>query len=176
MKKRYGYLGVILALVGLGLLPVCSGCSSAPNEGFAIYLTRNSIPPSQMESMSHVDLADAPIIAGDDIVSYNAQTHEITLSPEAFARVAELKIPTTGRSFLVCVDQAPVYWGAFWALYSSQSFDGVTIGQPLNPQGPPVIKIGLGYPGASFYRQEDPRSDPVILESLAQAGKLIDPR
>ena len=176
MKKLSGYLAAILALICVGALPVFSGCSSALHEGFAIYLTRNDIPPAQMEALSHVDLADQPIISAADVISYSAQTHEIKLSQSAFQRVTDLKVPVTGKSFLVCVDKAPVYWGAFWVDYSSLSFEGVTIEKPLDTQGPPVITIRQGYPAASFYRGEDPRNNPVILKSLEQAGKLIDTR
>jgi hypothetical protein len=38
---------------------------------------------------------------------------------------------------------------------------------------PCVIRLELGYP-YSFYTGEDPRSDPLVVESLEQAGKLIN--
>jgi hypothetical protein len=176
MKKMPGYFVAILAIVCVGLLPVISGCTQAKNEGFAIYLTKENVPPAQMETLSHVNLADQPIISAGDVISYDAQTHEITLSQSAFQRVADQQVPVTGKSFLVCLDKAPVYWGAFWVVFSSLSFDGVIIDKPLDTQGPPVITIGQGYPGASFYRGEDPRNKPVILKSLEQAGKLINTR
>jgi hypothetical protein len=142
-------------------------------EGFAIYLTREDIPPAKMEMLSHVDIADQPIISIQDIITYNAQTHEIKLTDEAFERIADLEVPVSGKSFLVCVDRAPVYWGAFWTPFSSLSFDGVTIWKPLGSQETKVISLELGYPAASFYEGEDPRSNPVVLDSLEKSGKLI---
>jgi hypothetical protein len=38
---------------------------------------------------------------------------------------------------------------------------------------PHVIRLELGYPSSAFYTGEDPRSNPVVIESLEQAGKLI---
>jgi len=163
---------------GLALLVVClplaSGCSAptASGEGFAIYLTKNDIPPSQMEMLSHVDLADEPIIAMDDIVSYDASTHEMTLTEDAIQRIEALQVPTSGKSFVVCVDRGPLYWGAFWVLYSSQSFDGVTIWLPLILDKAPVVQIRLGYPWTATDVLNDPRNNAQVFAALEQAGKL----
>lgn len=81
---------------------------------FAIYLTRDDIPPDKMEMLSHVDIADQPIISIQDIITYNAQTHEMKLTDEAFARISNLEVPVRGKSFVVHVDGATIYWGAFW--------------------------------------------------------------
>jgi hypothetical protein len=143
-------------------------------EGFAIYLTRDDIPPTQMEALSHVDIADQPIISIQDIITYNGQTHEIKLTGEAFERITNLEVPVIGKSFLVCVDGAPTYWGAFWTPLSSMGFDGITIWKPLGVEEPKVIKIELGYPSLTFYTGEDPRNNTEVMESLDQAGKLIN--
>jgi hypothetical protein len=144
------------------------------SEGFAIYLTREDIPPEKMEMLSHVDIADQPTISLQDIITYNAQTHELKLTDTAFERISQLEVPVRGKSFLVCVDKAPIYWGAFWTPISSISFDGVTIWKPYSSQGPAFITFELGYPSSSFYGGEDPRNNPQVLESLEKAGKLIN--
>jgi hypothetical protein len=144
------------------------------DEGFAIYLTKQDIPPSQMEALSHVDLADQPIISIKDVITYDAQTHEVKLTEEAFERISQLDVSTGGKSFIVCVDKASIYWGAFWVLWSSQSFDGVTIWKPLMLEETHAIRLELGYPSSAYYMGEDPRSDPIVIESLEQAGKLIN--
>jgi hypothetical protein len=143
-------------------------------DGFAIYLTKEDIPPAQMEALSHVNIAEQPMISIEDIVTYNAQTHEIELTDTAFERISHLEVPVRGKSFLVCVDKEPVYWGAFWTPLSSMSFDGVTIWQPLGSQELKVITFELGYPSPSFYGGEDPRNNVAIMKSLEQAGKLIN--
>lgn len=143
-------------------------------EGFAIYLTKEDIPPARMEALSHVDMADKPIISIEDVITYNAQTHEIKLTAGAFERISQLEVPVRGKSFLVCVDKVPIYWGAFWTPISSISFDGVTIWKPLGPKDDNIITLGLGYPSSSFYGGKDPRNNAKVAESLEQAGKLID--
>lgn len=151
------------------------GCSStSKGEGFAIYLTKDDIPPAQMEALSHVELADKPIVAMKDIITYNAQTHEIKLTRDAFKRIYDLEVPVMGKSFMVCFDKMPIYWGAFWTPISSMSFDGVTIWKPLGYQVPNVITLELGYPSSSFYGGEDPRNNEEIIKSLDAAGKLIN--
>jgi len=169
---------LIAALIALLLLMplIIYGCSSpeetTETEGFAIYLTRDDVPVSTMPILSHIEIADGPVFTVDDIISYDKDTHEIELTYEAYKRVTKLVVPTTGRSFIVCLDKKPIYWGAFWTPVSSQSFDGVTILVNLSAQTKNTIKIGLGYPSESFSRGEDPRSNSEIMESLEKAGKL----
>jgi len=174
MKKLFNRSNVklITAIVCLFLM---SGACSAPNHGgFAVYLTKGDIAPAQMPALSHVGIADQPVIATDDIISYNAGTHEITLTTEAFDRISSLEVPVRGKSFMVCVDRQPIYRGAFWTPISSMSFDGVTIMKPLGSQDSKIIKLELGYPSSSFYSDQDPRDNAEVMEALEQAGKLTD--
>jgi hypothetical protein len=166
---------ITASLVALLLAPfLFGGCYSVSpaQKGFAIYLTRENTPPSQMEILSHIAIAETPLISNDDIVSYIWDTHEIKLTPEAFQKLQPLQVPTTGVSFVVCVDESPVYWGAFWAGYSSQSFTGVTIMVPTLGLAENTIEISLGYPSTSFYKGEDPRGETRIKDALQKAGKL----
>jgi hypothetical protein len=142
-------------------------------EGFAIYLTRDDIPPSKMEALSHVDIADQPLFSLVDIDSYNITDHEITLTPDAYNRIIALRPGVYGESFLVCVNKSPIYWGAFWTPISSVSFSGVTIEIPLGSQNTGTITIALGYPSQSFFQGADPRNNPAVMDSLQQAEKLI---
>ena len=135
-------------------------------------MTRNDIHPSEMTSLSHYERADKPLISVKDVISYYKNTHEIKLTKEAFERINSLKIPTYGKSFVLCVGEKQIYWGAFWASYSSQSFDGVIILFPFLSEKENTIQITLGYPSPSFFRGNDPRSDPQIFQSLEKAGKL----
>ncbi len=176
MKKPFRILAVLGCFAAVACTAKAPATTTPHGEGFAIYLTAQNVPVAQMPALSHVDLADRPLLSSSDIVSYDWSTHEIKLAPAAMKRLDALQVPTSGTSFVVCVDRQEVYWGAFWAAYSSQSFDGVTImlKPPLSPQEN-TIQIGRGYPSSSFYRGEDPRNDPRILESLKQSGKLVLP-
>ena len=162
----------LTVLIVVGTILMLSGCTAPKGEGFAVYLTKGDLSPAQMPALSHADIAEQPVIAMSDIITYNAQTHEITLTASAYERIPRLEVPVRGRSFLVCVDRKPIYWGAFWTPISSMSFGGVTIMKPLSSQGTQVIKLELGYPSPSFYEGEDPRSNPEVMKSLEQAGKL----
>jgi hypothetical protein len=171
-------IGIILVL-GILVSSICitsegEGEGEGNDEGFAIYLTERDIPPAQMEALSHIKLADQPIISVEDVITYNAQTHEIKLTDEAFERISQLDVSTGGKSFIVCVDKRPIYWGAFWVLWSSMSFEGVTIWIPPILEESHVIRLELGYPSSEDYTGEDPRSNPVVIESLEQAGKLVN--
>jgi hypothetical protein len=169
MKKVFA--SALIAFLLLISLTV-GGCPSQKGEGFSIYLTKDNMPVSELPALNQIELADQPLIAIDDIVSYNQETHEIELTADSYERVTKLEVPTSGRAFVVCVGSEPIYWGAFWAPFSSQSFDGVIILiPPFSPDGH-FIQIELGYPVPGFYSGEDPRSDPEIRQSLEQAGKL----
>jgi len=166
----------LTSLIIIGAILILSGCTipNSKGDGFAIYLTEGDIPPARMPVLSHVDIVKPPVISTNDIITYNAQTHEIKLTASAFERIHKLDVPVRGKSFVVCVDRNPIYWGAFWTPISSISFDGVTIWQPLMLNEPYVITLNMGYPSPSFYGGEDPRSNPEIMTSLEQAGKLIN--
>jgi hypothetical protein len=169
-----------LTTSGINLILVCAlfisiSCTlNTKGEGFAIYLTEDNIPPAQIEAMSHVELADQPVISMKDVITYNVQTHEIKLTTDAFERIHDLEVPVRGKAFVVCVDKNPIYLGAFWTPISSISFDGVTIWIPLGFQEPNVITLELGYPSSTFYAGEDPRNNQEILNSLRETGKLIN--
>jgi hypothetical protein len=169
MHKFRWYLpaAVIFLLCSVIFLSGCDAITGAEpqGEGFAIYLTRDNIPPSDLAIVSHIDIADTPIISADDIVYYDRDRHEIALTTEAFQRIQDMKVPTSGTSFAVCVNKSPVYAGAFWAWYSSQSFDGIVIMTPLTMEKGAVIRIELGY--VQDYSGADPRGN----ESIRQASK-----
>jgi hypothetical protein len=174
---KYGHLGGFnqqITPADTSLLSWSPPASETTGEGFAIYLTKEDVPPAQMPALSHVDIADSPIIGTDDIIAYNAQTYELKLTSEAFERASQLDVPVRGKSFMACVDRQPIYFGAFWTPVSSMSFEGVTIWKPFGPRESNVITLELGYPSPSFYSGNDPRNNPEILMALEKAGKLVD--
>lgn len=141
-------------------------------NGFSIYLLAQNIPPEQLAILSHLELENIPVLSINDIATYAKATHEIELTASGYERIHSLSVPTNGRAFAVCVNGDPIYSGAFWAGYSSQSFDGIVIDPIYATKEHPVIQIQLGYPGPAFFHGDDPRSDPRILQALEQAGKL----
>jgi hypothetical protein len=167
---REGYSAVILIILfGLWIVP---GCHKQPGAGWELYLTRDDIPPAQMTEANQIALTKQPLLAMADITSYNAMAHTMRITPEAFRRLQQLKVPVRGLTFVVCVDRQSQYWGAIWTSISSISFNGITIQQPLSPQNQPMIAFSRGYPDIRFYRGQDPVNSPFILQVLQKAGKL----
>jgi hypothetical protein len=173
MKKSIWHIPAKLAvLIMVSAILILSGCTTSKGEGFAIYLTKGDVPPAQMPALSHIDIEEQPLIALSDIITYYADTHHIALTASAYERISNLEVPVSGKSFVVCVNRKPIYWGAFWTPISSVSFDGVTIWKQLWAQGPDVVRLKLGYPSSCFSEGEDPRNNAEVMESLEQAGKL----
>lgn len=162
-----------IKLIAFLLLPILTvgGCASPKSEGFAIYFLSRDVPVSEMPIVSHLDIADRPLVSLRDIVSYSSETHDIELTAKAYEKISELEVPVNGRVFVVCINRYPIYWGAFWTPVSAIPFDGVTILKPLASDRH-VIQVQLGYPSPKFSTGEDPRSNPEILRSLERAGKL----
>jgi hypothetical protein len=165
-------MAAALVLVYLVLI-ACSPVSPQAPE-----ITNQTAPTAQATNFSIYlsDQPDQPLVSTADIVAYSRQTHAIRLTPDGYARVAQLRVPTSGLPFQVRVGGETIYSGSFWALYSSQSYEGVVIKVPLmpnSPNGPDYsMSITLGYPGGEFFHGTDPRSDPRIFKALEQAGKL----
>jgi hypothetical protein len=172
MNRFVAWITALIMLVPIIIMS--TGCSTPNSEGFAIYLTKGNISPGKVESLAKLEPAEQPFIGINDIVTYNADSHELKLAGDAYTKIYELQVPTTGTTFVVCVDKKPIYWGAFWTPISSQAFDGVTIWKPFLSERSPVVTIELGYPAPSFYGGEDPRNKPEIIDSLKKSGKLIE--
>jgi hypothetical protein len=153
--------------------PQPTATSLAPPEGeFSIHLLAQHVSASHLSGveLDSLEFEAEPILSVDDIVAYREETHEIELTASAYERIEQLEVPTNGLPFVVCVGRKPIYSGAFWAMFSSLSFDGVTIWVPLIEEH--IIQMKLGYPQALYFKGEDPRSDSRILRSLEQVGKL----
>ena len=172
MIMRTLYRTVPLFLLGAVLMFVAlaTGCGKSTGEGFAIYVTPQengaAWPPT---AAPHI--TGNPIITINDILSYDRNHHEITLTKSALDRLASLQVPVSGLGFAVCVNREVIYSGAFWTPISSLSYSGPFIMVPLAGQGISTVKIELGYPSSSFFQSPDPRSDPRILDALA--GRLV---
>jgi hypothetical protein len=173
MKRQARVAAAISLSVILPVVLMSASCATPETGGFAVFLTKSDVPPSEMPALSHIELDGQPVISMRDIVAYNAQTHELKLSAGSFERINKLEIPIRGKSFVVCADRQPVYWGAFWTPISSISFDGVTIWKPYSPGQPRILTFELGYPSPDFYGGQDPRNSPELMKPLELAGKLI---
>lgn len=153
------------------LVLMLAGCDPRPaDDGFAIYLTKNATPVPLGATPASVELDGEPVIATDDIVTYNRVTHEMEVKPSVFGRIKNLEVPVRGRAFAVCLGQEIIYTGAFWTPISSIAFDGIIIMKPMSKNN--LLQLEPGYPSDGFFKGGDPRSNPRLMESLQRAGKL----
>ena len=115
MKKFFDYPSITAILAAfIGILMMATSCSklsteatttvltketfaSTQNEGFAIYLTKDDISPDKMPALNQSELADKPIIALNDVVTYNLTLHELTINDDASGRISNLVVPTNGK-------------------------------------------------------------------------------
>lgn len=177
VKKTF----LLLLLIFLTLSACQSPAEEEPavREGdpFAIYLVADEQvtgPGAMRTDIDALPLAEQPLITIDDIVSYDWQRHGMNLEEEAYFQLVSIFIggmPSSGVPFVVTSYQQRIFVGAFWAPYSSLSFDGVVIMQPLDPAGQ-TLYINLGYPREENFTGEDPRSDPRIQQALEEAGVI----
>ena len=173
-EKIYSFKLFALCML-VAALSACTGGSTQPGavDGFAIYLIKGGISDPQLD-LTQFELEPTPFLSLDDILAYTWETHEIELTDAARQRVAQLEVPlSTGVPFVVCVGAARIYPGAFWVSYSSMSYSGIVIDTLFAQMDNGVIRLQLGYPESpELFAGEDLRSDPRILQSLKDAGKL----
>lgn len=169
LKKTSLFLITIFALA-------FSGCQSAKNAHFAIYLLAQDIPAPKLSQgdLDQLNLKSEPLIASDDIISYDANNHVMELTQAAYTRLQQifpLPVKVDGIPFVVCVGKEPIYIGAFWTPVSSLSYDGVVIMQPFEAKAT-TVQIALGYPVSDVFTGNDPRADSRIMKALEQDKKL----
>jgi len=96
MKNLFSRFAVILILVAtLGTILMSTGCGKTSTtsaktptggptttqpEGFAIYLTKDNLTADQMPALNQIQIADTPLIAMSDIISYDDLTCRLTLA------------------------------------------------------------------------------------------------
>ncbi len=155
------------------LLGACVAKPAAHASDVAIYLPAQPMSGAEMLSadLNALELQPEPVIAADEIISYSPATHDLALASAAIERIAKMRVPVEGIGFVICVDKKPLVAGAFWALYSSLSFDGLTIQVPVLGNADHV-HLYSGYPDVDTALPDDPRDDPRLLKALQDAGKL----
>jgi hypothetical protein len=150
-------------------------CQVSDKPWFGIYLAHHNLPMDELLTMplESIEIQTPALVSDGDLVSYDWETHTLTLTAEAQKRLQEQfssPIDVDGVPFVVYTGETPIYLGALWTPLSSLSFDGVFILQSYN-QEMSTLRLELGYPTAAFAGQ-DPRDDPRLYHALLNAGKL----
>jgi hypothetical protein len=168
---RYLISLVIVVFTAAIFLSSLGGCTAEKpaGEGFAIYLIGELNHPDEVPNIYDVVIGETPFIGLGDIVCYDSGTHELVLTGSAFACYQGVE-----GGFAVCVDRQPVYTGVFWNWFSSMSLNRIVILEKLSVDNNNIIVIQTGYPGEDFYQGDDPRDDKRIMNSLLEAGKIIE--
>ncbi len=167
----------LLAGLGAGCGPTEAEPTAVPTPvsgEFAVYLLPEGTPAEATLTVAPElwQCVGVPILSSDDIAAYVAESHELDLTGPAYQKVAQLKVPVSGRPFVVCVGQEAIYAGAFWVSLSSLSFNGIVIDTLPATQHRP-LRIQLSYPESpERFTGEDRRGDSRIMQALESAGKL----
>lgn len=144
-------------------------------ERFGLHLLADpDLTPAQAAALPLEDLAldEAPRVSLGNLRFYERSTHTLRLEPWYGDQLTALlpEVGVSGLPFVVVVDQAPIYLGAFFTAFSSQTF-----GQPVIVLGDledGEVRIERAYPGPGAAEGTDPRGDPRLIELLEAAGKL----
>ena len=168
-RSFISFVNVILAAaIFLSCLGGCTAKKTA-GEGFAIYLIEESGSLDEAPDIEDVVIGETPFIGLDDVVCYDADNHQLVLTDNDVDRYQGVD-----GAFAVCVDRQPVYSGVCWNWFSSVSLNRVVILEQLTVENDNILAIQTGYPSEDFYHGEDPRGDKRIMNSLREAGKLIE--
>jgi hypothetical protein len=140
--------GIICVIIGF----IMSNQLQISKEGFGIYLLEN----------------DELVISDKEIISYNKTSHEIKLKEEGVKKIKALRVPVSGRPFVIKLNCKEIYNGAFWSPISSKSYSGIVILIEDNS-----VKIENGYPSSEFFKGIDPRNNSEIFSYFQKVEKLV---
>jgi hypothetical protein len=128
-------------------------------------------------NLKTIILSKSPVFTVDDIISYERNTHVITLTWKAYHAISWWEIKTP---FAVCLGRRPIYFGAIWSSYISVTLGCPVILLPRMKEREPkwftstTIRIDIGYPTEEYFIGADPRQNAEIMKSLEKAGKLVN--
>jgi hypothetical protein len=153
--------------------------TTGPGEGLCIYATKVGITSDLTYQAFNADtfpLIGEPIIAYDDIVTYDTINHIMELAyPRDSLKIENINGTSVlyGIPFIITLDSANMYGGWFWTSMSSIPCHWVVI-EPddlFDSLFANEIRIKFGYPNQDHARGEDPRNNSQIFERLVKDGK-----
>lgn len=178
-KKLFLVLFLIILIVSACQNIQTEVAPTLEGEPFELYLVSDKLMTAaelKDYELDELPLTAEPFIRTENIHNFLWEEQMFNLKEQAYKSLLYLmtdNIPLSGLPFVVVSYGERIYAGAFWSPFSSASFDGVTILQPMDPAGMPLF-ITLGYPTGDFFTGEDPRYDPRLKEALENADLLWD--
>jgi hypothetical protein len=119
--------------------------------------------------ISNAILADAPLIANQDIEFYQQSTTTFKLKKNINSIINEYD---SKQAFAVTVNKKPVYYGQFHPLYlNSITFGLAIVNIPAWKEGECRIEFPM-IDGSADLQQLDKRNDDLIIKSLKASGRL----
>ncbi len=160
-----------LILLPLLLLSACARVTNTPSAApwtLRQLNTDRSIDTLVTAEPTDFTCTDEILLDQQDLEHYDWATHTLTLKPKAAQRLVALDL--VGTPFVVCVGEAPIYTGVFWASYISRSYPGLVI--DLLPLATTLtLHIATGYPESpEGFQGQDRRNDVRIWQALYAAG------
>jgi hypothetical protein len=160
------------------LLMINSACAlksdSEQNDGikasFKIYLVKDTVSSEVLkEDLNKLKLEEQPLLTDKNISEYVWKTHQIKLvKDDELNKVLDeklnMKVPVSGKPFVVVCNGERIYCGVFWTKLSSLFY----------PECPTIISdySDRDYFEISFEGKNDIRNDKRIYETLKKLGKL----
>jgi hypothetical protein len=169
----------LLAITVLLFLNSCTKARDSQPSGKSIdfyYISEYKKKENSFKIIeSSVVISDSTIIDYADIISYSSKDHTFIVNDKISNRLNDAnKHYFHGVPFALTIDKEIIYTGYFWASFSSQICDWITI-DPLSVSGNNELRVRLGYPtmmdGDSI---PDNRNDPSLINTLKQDNKLKD--
>ena len=158
MEKKVK-IGLVILFVGIAVVGgwfILGNQLQISKERFGIYLLEN----------------DELVISDKDIIFYNKTSHEVKLTEEGVKKVKALRVPVSGRPFVIKLDGEEIYGGSFWISFSSLAYSGIVIDTLMIENN--TIKIEKGYPSSEFFEGVDPRDNSEIFDYFEKVGKLTE--
>lgn len=128
---------------------------------------------TEVRNLTIRDVDGTDLITQDDILSYNVETHVLTLVPGKRDKIVPSQSLIGGSPFTIFVDGKSQYSGRFTTSLSSQSVNDVVINLSASELENNQLQISLGYPVRSVYTAAgDPRGNDTVIAALRALGKV----
>lgn len=173
MKKSVIYY--LLAL--LGLMLIVSGCQGTTEDAkrneqsdkLALFLVKDLKPyEANKVKLDKLSLENTPILTDSEIIEYSWETHEFKLSKDVLLERLKGSVPTSGKAFVLVVNEERIYLGAFWTPLSSLSTPDIPIINSIWSSEDLDKSYKIDY----FGNGSDLRKDDRIYEVLKKTAKL----